>query len=99
MTINGYEMQTTFWQDFSIADKFGINAIEDTYERAFKEWKDNYIYLTELVIVVNWKCWQHYENKNEEVSRLYEKLYYKSRNYALDTLKDEELTYYLDTTD
>ena len=66
MTINGYEMQTTFWQDFSIADKFGISAIEDTYERAFKEWKDNYIYLTELVIVVNWKCWQHYENKNEE---------------------------------
>lgn len=44
MTINGYEMQTTFWQDFSIADKFGISAIEDTYERAFKEWKDNYIY-------------------------------------------------------
>lgn len=40
---NGYEMQTTFWQDFTIADAFGIDAIKDTFNRAFKEWKDNYI--------------------------------------------------------
>ena len=31
--LNGYEPITTFWQDFSIADKFGIAAIEDTYRR------------------------------------------------------------------
>ena len=28
---SGYEPITTFWQDFSIADKFGNNAIADTY--------------------------------------------------------------------
>ena len=28
-----------FWMDFSIADKFGINAIKDTYKRAFKSGK------------------------------------------------------------
>ena len=54
-----YEPQTTFWIDFTIADKFGYFAVQDTYNRAFKEWKDNYIYLTELVIVLNHKVWQH----------------------------------------
>lgn len=28
--VKGQEPQTTFWQDFSIADKFGIDAIKDT---------------------------------------------------------------------
>ena len=49
----GYEQKTTFWMDFSIADKFGIAAIKDTYKRAFNAWKDNHVYLTELVMVLN----------------------------------------------
>ena len=36
MNINGYEMMTTSWQDFNIADKFGVAAIKDTYKRAYK---------------------------------------------------------------
>lgn len=36
----GYKPLTTFWQDFSIADKFGNNAIEDTFKRAKAEWKE-----------------------------------------------------------
>ena len=35
----GYKPITTFWDDFSIADRFGISAIKDTYKRAFEEWK------------------------------------------------------------
>ena len=50
-----YECITTFWEDFSIADAFGIEAIKDTFKRAFEEWKTNYKYLTELVIVLNIK--------------------------------------------
>ena len=38
---NGYESKTTFWEDFTIADYFGKDAIQDTYNRAFKEWKSN----------------------------------------------------------
>lgn len=30
MLENGYELQTTFWNDFSIADRFGLSAIQDT---------------------------------------------------------------------
>ena len=40
----------TFYMDFTIADKFGIEAIKDTYSRAFKEWKNDYKYLTLLVL-------------------------------------------------
>lgn len=28
MRENGYELQTTFWEDFSIADRFGLSAIQ-----------------------------------------------------------------------
>lgn len=51
MRENGYELQTTFWEDFSIADRFGLSAIQDTFKRAFEEWKNNYKYLTELILV------------------------------------------------
>lgn len=43
--------------DFTIADMCGRRAIHDTFKRAFEEWKDNYEYLTELVMVLNWKVW------------------------------------------
>ena len=34
----GYKVQTTFWEDFSIADAFGPSAIQNTYNLAFKSW-------------------------------------------------------------
>ena len=70
-----YELQTTFWSDFSIADMFGLNAIRDTYKRAFAEWKSDYKYLTELVMVTNWKLWEHYENGRNDYAELYDELY------------------------
>lgn len=96
---NGYEMTTTFWMDFSIADAFGIPAIQDTYNRAFEEWKTNHVYLTELVVVLNYKVWQHFEANNAEFQALYDGLYYKTRDYALDNLKGEELEFFIKITD
>lgn len=94
-----YEFKTTFWSDFSIADKFGISAIKDTYKRAFNEWKSDYIYLTELVLVLNWKLWEHYENGNEGVARVYNDLWEQAQNYGYNHLKDEELSYFIRTLD
>lgn len=37
-----YRSITTFWDDFSIADAFGLEAIKGTFQRVFDEWKDNY---------------------------------------------------------
>lgn len=92
-------MNTTFWQDFTIADRFGEDAVKDTYRRAFAEWKLDYKYLTELVMVLNWKIWDHYEKNNKELASLYNELWIKADNYALDNLKDDELTYFLTITD
>ena len=96
--VTGYKPITTFWQDFTIADAYGIKAIQDTYDRAFKEWKKDYKYLTELVMVLNWKIWQHYE-KNVELAQLYDKLWKKLDNYCYNNLKGDELSYYFRTTD
>lgn len=95
----GYQQQTTFWMDFSIADHFGANAVRDTFNRAFKSWKSNYIYLTELVLVLNRKCWEWYDKGNSELSELYDELFYTAQGYAYDTLKGDELDYFWRTTD
>lgn len=33
MRLLDYECQTTFWEDFSIAELFGAEEIKDTYKR------------------------------------------------------------------
>lgn len=99
MNVNGYETFTTFWSDFAIADMFGIAAIKDTYRRAFKEWKKDYKYLTELVMVLNWKICQHYENGNEQFARVYDEIWKEADEYACNNLKGEELSYFYRTTD
>lgn len=98
MRVNGYELQTTFWDDFSIADLFGLSAIQDTFNRAFKEWQEDYKFLTELVMVLNHKIWQYHEKK-PEFAMLYNTLYREADQYAMENLKDEELSYFLDVTD
>lgn len=96
---NGYTLESTFWEDFSIADRFGLDAVKDTYKRCFSEWKDDCKMLTELVIVLNYKLWQHYEGKHDAYAELYNDLWAEADNYAMDNLQDEELQYFLRITD
>ena len=96
--MTGYTPISTFYEDFSIADMFGIPAIKDTFKRAFEGWKDNYKMLTELVMALNWKIWEHYET-NENVARVYNDLWEKADNYAVNNLKGAELQYFYRTTD
>lgn len=71
----GYEPKTTFWQDFSIADAFGLDAIRDTFDRAFSEWKNNVTYVTELSLVLNHKgcfyysVFEHYNDKKNKTEQ------------------------------
>ena len=94
----GYKPITTFYTDFSIADKYGVSGIKSTYENAFNSWKNNYKYITELAMVLNWKCWRWYQ-VNDEYSRLYTELYHKLDEWIFNNLKGEELDYYIQTTD
>lgn len=95
---NGYTMTTTFIQDFQIANAFGESAVRDTYKRAFNEWKDNYVYLTELVITLNLMIWALYET-NESLARVYNELWEEADAYACDNLKGEELSFFFRITD
>ena len=95
---NGYETKTTFWEDFTIADAFGISAIKDTFNRAFGEWKHNYEYVTELAMVMSWKSCGWYGKDNQK-SELYANYYHEVDNWCLDNLKGDELQYYIKTTD
>ena len=94
----GDKFTTTFWMDFSVADVFGLDAVRDTYNRAFEEWKHDYRYLTDLVMVLNHKIWQWYE-KRDDLARLYDELWDKTALYATENLKGAELRYYFDITD
>lgn len=96
--LNGYRPMTTFWEDFSIADRFGYKAVQDTYKRAFANWRTDYKYLTELVLVLNHKAWQH-QDSNPVLSDLYVTLYEVCDNYAIDNLKGHELKYFFEVTD
>ena len=96
--MTGYKPISTFYTDFSIADNFGATAIMDTYTRATEEWKNDYKMLTELVMVLNWKIWEH-NDRNQKYARLYTRLYEELDRYAIDTLKGEELSYFFSTTD
>ena len=95
----GYEMQTTFGNDFDIAEAFGPEAVKETYTRAFKEWRSDYKYLTELVLILNWKIWQHYETENMDLAHLYNDLWIEADTYARDNLTGKELEYFYRTTD
>lgn len=73
-------------------------AVTDTFHRAFNEWKDNCVYITELVMVLNHKLAQWYE-KNMELAKLYDKYYHAAACYAEDNLKGAKLQYYYRVTD
>lgn len=96
--MTGYKPITTFWQDFSIADKFGKEAVQKTFGRCFDEWKNDYKYLTELVMVLNWKLWEHHDSR-DDLEDIYFDLWEQADDYACENLKDEELVYFIRTTD
>jgi len=95
----GYKPVTTFYLDFSIADKFGIEGVKDTYKRGLPTAVSiGYKALTEFVMVLNWKIWEHYQT-NESLAKVYNALWEEADKYAMEHLKGNELSYYYKTTD
>ena len=95
-----YNRRTTFGNDFAIANAFGADAVKDTFTRAFNEWKNDIVYLTELALVMNAYCWHFHEKGNNELSEIYAEYYYTCRGYAYgDNFSDHEVDYYFQCTD
>lgn len=78
--LNGYKRITTFAHDFAIADVFGREGILDTYKGAEECYRNNYKYLTELSLVLNFLCHFWHSLGSKTRSELYADLYYKSRD-------------------
>ena len=86
--------ESTFYADFSVADCYGVKAINDTYKRAFDGWKSNVKMFTELVAALNHKIWAWHE-VNDEYAALYDKLWKEADAYGIDTFKGDELNHFL----
>lgn len=92
----GYKTLTTYFMDFSIAERFGENAIRNTFKKAMLN-KD-YKMMTELCMVLNHKIWMHYET-NEPLAMVYQELWEKCDAWCCENLKGDELDYFYQTTD
>lgn len=100
--ICGRKMETTFWEDFCIADMYGTRGISDTFRRAFSEWRDYPVYLAELCIVTNHKLWEHFQSGNVAIAKLYEQCWQKCNDYVYgddSTYSDEDRRTYFRITD
>ena len=94
-----YNFQTSFWEEFCIAEQYyGSEGIVEHYNLVFEQWKDNLEYLTELVLVLNWKIYQWYQ-VNDSLGLTYDALWRRTDSYAMETLKGDDLHYYLSVLD
>ena len=98
MAENGYKTITTYFQDFTIAEFFGVKAIRNTYRKAFNEHKEDVHYMTEIAMVLNHKIFQHFE-KRRDLAVVYDELWRECDTYCCDFFKGEDLHYYYKTTD
>lgn len=97
-SLTGYRPFTSFYEDFSIAESFNIGAIKKTYKEVKKSWKNDYKYWTELIMILNWKMWEHCEDKNLLLVKLYKSLWEDAKKLACENFTDEEKQYYYNIT-
>ncbi len=95
----GYTQRTTFWDDFTIAERWGVKAIEDTYKNAFNSWKNDVVFITELVLVLNWKMLYMDEKHMTEKSVMYYKCWVELSNWCERHLEAGAYEYFILVTD
>ena len=99
--MSGYEMVSTFASDFAIAEWYGADSVNDTFNRTTKEWLSNVKYFAEIVMTLNAFCWRWYEWEGEEseLGKLFSDLYYRANELAYDTYEGEDARMYFELTD
>lgn len=96
-------MRDIFWGEFDTAELCGPNTIKGLAEAEFDRYKDDIEALTDLVMVINHKSWNHHDMGNDDMCSLYADLYYKYYEQAIEYLekecRDKDLTYFIRTLD
>lgn len=80
----------TFVSDFEIALMFrGAKGVEDTYKRAFEEWKKDIRYITALAITMNHLGWRYWD-EDKELGKKFFEYWEKLDAFILDCDYNEE---------
>ena len=95
----GYIRKTTFFHDLSIAEWMGEESVRSTYNDVVRTWLGDVVYFTEFVLCLNWKIWSWHSRGNEELSLVYDELWSKADELAINTFKGDDLAYYYRTMD
>jgi len=84
-------------------EDIGTNTIKDTVNELFEICKISIKNLTELIMVINHRSWELYEEGNRELSALYADLYYDYYEKAIDYIQkhynEKDLLYFIRTLD
>lgn len=91
-------LESTFRQDFTNAEKHWTDAVIKLCSENFNKYKKDIKNLTELVLVMNWKIWERYE-ENVEIAQVYDKLWRDLDERCCNNLKGEDAKYYYKKTD
>lgn len=97
--MTGYKPISTYYTDFGIAEWYGEDAIRDTYAMAVDNWGKSIEWMTEIVMVLNWKIWEHYHGGNDKLAKLYDELWRKAEDYVVKNFKGDDLSYFYRVTD
>lgn len=101
----GFKFETNVWELFTEAEINDDVDIEELYRKLFREWHDDVRLIAELSMCMNRKLWEHYEYKgtadsyHERLAELYDSLWRKVHDYALDYFTWEDGAYYFRITD
>ena len=97
----GYERITTFYSDLSIAERYGIASIKETYKNVMEQWIDDIKYITEFAMCLNYKSWEWSSRENDDICQLYVDLFYEAQDKIYEHYEgnDEALRYYYEVTD
>ena len=84
-------VSTTFRMDFDIAERFGIDAVKDTYRRSLNGWKHDIRYMADLVMTLNHKIWQHYQT-NEKLAKVYNDMWAEAEDLVYTMADNSEFS-------
>lgn len=105
-TLTGYQPVTTYWTQLNAIEANNA-ASEDAACIAIRKWltsilkeaQNNYKAYTELVMVLNHRCWAHANRQQNKIGKLYSDLFYKTQGWGYNNLKGEQLSYFINTLD
>ena len=80
----GFKFETNVWELFTAAEQKEDVDIEELYRKLFREWRNDVKLVAELSMCMNWKLWEHHEKGDESLAELYNRLWMKVHDYALD---------------